>query len=429
MNTLKNHNSRQLVLCFQVHQPARLKIRTSSEAISARSLFDEKMDKDIMERVAKNCYLPTNQMLLKLIEQYPQLRVTFSISGLALEQMERYAPEALDSFRELAATGAVDFLTETYYHSLAFLMDSEEFEVQILEHTEKIHSLFGLHPWVFRNTDLFYNDEIGRRISMMGFQGVLTEGSDRAIRNNPPQCLYEHRDQNGLKILLRNPNLSNDIAFHVGRPEWNLTAERYMSWLEQMPENERLVVVAVDYETFGEHHKADCGIFHFLENLLLLLAMQNTYRMVTPAEIVQTLHPARPLSIPDYVAVTGCDLSTWVGNEKQREAFSAMISLEPSLKEKNHPSLLKMWRSLQASDHFYYMSDQADSGNLSPFASPQEAFDQYMHAIHILTSLLTADTPADTNPEKINEALEAERRTIKEPVWAMAIDPHHGYTS
>jgi alpha-amylase len=425
MNTGKN-NGRQLVLCFQVHQPVRLKRSIASEEATA-TFFDERMDQEIMERVAKSCYLPTNKLLLKLIEQYPQLKITFSISGLALEQMEKYSPEVVESFRALAATGCVDFLSETYYHSLAFLMDSEEFEVQILEHAEKVSELFGLHPWVFRNTSLFYNDEIGRRISMMGFQGVLTEGTDRALKNNPPHCLYEHRDQNGLKILTRNPNLSNDIAFHVANPEWDLTAEKYMTWLEQMPENQRLVVVGVDYETFGEHHKPESGITHFLEHLLLLLAMQNTYKMVTPSDLVQSLEAARPLSIPDYVALAGCDLSTWVGNEKQREAFSAMISLEPSLKEKNDPVLLKMWRCLQSSDHFYYMSDEA--WNYSPYASPQEAFDQYMFIIARLTDLIHGGPHAETNPEKINEALESERRTLKEPVWALAIDPtHHGYT-
>lgn len=428
MNTRNTNNNRQLILCFQIHQPVRLKKTISEDTSAVEECFDHKLDRMVMERVAKNCYIPTNRLLLKLIEQHPQLQVAFSISGSAIEQMELYAPEVLDSFKALASTGAVDFLSESYYHSLSFLMDSEEFEIQILEHAEKINHHFGVHPWVFRNTSLFYNDDIGRRIHMMGFQGVLTEGSDRALKNNPPHCLYEHRDQTGLKILLRNPRLSNDIAFHVALPEWNLTAERYMSWLEQMPEDEKLVTVAVDYETFGEHHKPQTGIRDFLEHFLLLLALENTYKMVTPTQVVQTLQPARLLSIPDYVAIEGCDLATWVGNERQREAFSALISLEPMLREKNDPTLLKMWRYLQASDHFYYMSAQADSGKLSPYSSSKEAFDQYMKTIHVLTNRIAGLSNSGDTPEKINEALEAERRSLKEPVWAMSIDPRHGYS-
>lgn len=429
MNTRKNMSNRQLMLCFKVHQPVRLKKHIAPDITDVKDCFDQKLNKAIMEQVAENCYLPTNKLLLKLIEQHPQIKVTFSISGLALEQLESYVPEVLDSFKALASTGSVDFLSEPYYHSLAFLLDSEEFEIQILEHAEKVSHHFSVHPWVFNNTSLFYNDDIGRRISMMGFQGVLTEGSERALKNNIPNCLYEHRDQNGLKILLRNPSLSNDIAFHVALPEWNLTAEKYMSWLDQMPENQKLVVIAADYETFGEHHKQETGVVAFLEHLLLFLALQNDYQIVTPAEVVRTRQPARPLSIPDYVAVEGCDLSSWVGNDMQREAFSALISLEPSLREKNDPALLKTWRYLQASDLFYYMSAQADAGKLTPYSSGKEAFEQYMKVIQILTDQLTGVSlsQAETPSEKINEALEAERRNLKEPVWAMSIDPRHNH--
>jgi alpha-amylase len=429
MNTIEHPiDTRHLVLCFQVHQPGRLKKLTAADPAVETSWLDEKLDQAIMERIAKDCYIPANTLLLRLIEQYPQIRVSFSISGTALEQMEAYAPEALESFHALAATGSVDFLSETYHHSLAFLMESEEFEIQILEHAEKIYEHFGVRPSVFRNTNLIYNDDIGRRLAMMGFRGVLTEGNAQSIKKCPHH-LYEHRDLNGLKILMRNQSLSDDIAFRVALSGWNLTAEKYMSWLEAMPENEKLVTLAIDYETFGEHHKADTKIFHFLEHLLLLIAIENSYEMSTPADVVQ-YKAMQPISIPDHVAVAGCDLSDWVGNEKQREAFSALTALESGVKEKNDPAMLKLWRCLQASDHFYYMSDKADHAiHLSPYASSQEAYDQFMTVIHSLQNRLHAGTDATTEAEKINEAVEAERRNINAPHWALNIDSREGYTS
>jgi alpha-amylase len=418
-------DDRQLMISFQVHQPFRLSANHPSEPGTQPYCLNEQLDREIMERVAKNCYIPTNALLLKLIEQYPQIKISFAISGSALEQMEAYAPQALESFRALAATGSVDFLSVPYYHSLAFLMDGEEFEIQILEHAEKIHEHFGTRPEVFKNTNFLYNDDIGRRISMMGFRGVLTEASER-IAQTCAHHLYEHRDLNGLKLLLRNPRLSNDIAFHVALPYWNLTAEKYLSWLEAMPENEKLVNICLDYETFGEHHKPETGVFEFLEHVLLMLAMQNNYRMATAAEVVQQFHAHRPLSIPDYISVSGSDLSEWVGNEMQREAFSMMISLETPIKKLNNGRLLKQWRALQSVDHFFYMSDKA--GHVSPYSSTQEAFHAYMSAINCLAHDVYEGTTLESNPEKVNEAMEAERRNLSAPVWAMSIDPRSGYS-
>ena len=418
--------SRQFVLCFHVHQPRRLKKSEDQDERNENDFFDETLDRSIMERVARNCYIPTNDLLLKLIEQYPQLKLAFSISGTALEQMEEYAPEALESFKTLAATGNVDFLSASYYHSLSFLMEGEEFEIQILEHAEKIHQYFGIRPSVFRNTNLMYNDEIGRRISMMGIEGILTEDNQRILKHTCPHHLYEHRDKNGLKILLRNHSLSDDIAFHVAL-DWNLTAERFMSWLEDMPESEKLVTIALDYETFGEHHTSGSGIFDFLEHLLLLLAMQNAYRMATPSEIVKNISAIKPLSVPDYVTIDGCDLSDWVGNDKQREAFATMIDLESLVKKRNDPKLLKHWRYLQSSDHFFYMSDQAEHVNyLSPFKSTQEAFHHYIRSLNGLAQQL-GKVEGEPNPQKINETIEAARRNVNAPVWALNIDGGNGY--
>ena len=416
--------NRQLVLCFQIHQPNRLR-KIDTLKGGDPQLLDEDLDREIMQRVSKACYIPTNTMILRLIDQYPQIKIAFSISGIALEQMELYAPEALESFKRLADTGAVDFISETYYHSLSFLLESDEFEIQILEHAEKLIEHFGVHTSVFRNAHLIYNDDIGRRLAMMGFQGVLTEGCDRALRHYRPHTLYEHRDQNGLKLFFRNTRLSDDIAFRAPNPEWHLTADQYALWLDTMPDNEKLVTVCLDYETFGEHHKPETGIFHFLEHLLLLISIQNTTKMATPTEIARSYEAERAIAIPDYVAVAGTDLSDWVGNELQRHAFSEMVALESAIKNKNDAVLIKLWRRLQSSDHFYYMSDRAYCQNcVSPYSSAQMAHDCYMKIIDFIRQQIT-QFDLETDSSKLNEAMESERRNPQTPLWVTQVEGRH----
>ncbi len=423
----KPDEPRRLALCFQVHQPRRLKKHEPGETAGVADCFDDVLNREIMERMARQCYVPANNLLMRLIDQYPDLRFTFGISGTAIDQMELFAPEAIESFRKLAQTGCVDFLSEPYYHSLAFLMDGEEFEIQILEHAEKLYEHFQARPTVFRNTNLIYNDEIGRRISMMGFGGTLIEGN--ASRRTSPHFLYEHRDGNGLKLLLRNHHLSDDIAFRVAAPEWNLTAEKFMSWLEEMPDDEKLVTIALDYGTFGEHHGAESGIFDFLERLLLLLAMQNNHRMITAGDAVTAFSARDEIAIPDYAMVEGCDLHDWVGNDRQREAFSAISELETPVKRLQDPAILSTWRNLQCSDHFFYMSEGPGACALSPFASSQDAFHYFMSAAGTLKKATEDREPGTEDPERINETLEAERRNVNAPIWALSIDPQHGHNN
>jgi alpha-amylase len=420
-NNPKLMDSRHLVLCFNIHQPKRLNVMPDSEANSS-TFLDAETDGQIMQRIARDSYIPANTLLTKLIEQYPNIKVSFSISGLALEQMATYAPAALKSFKILADTGAVDFVAEPYYHSLAFLLDSDEFEIQVLHHVEKIMQYFGVRPTVFRNTNMLYNDEIGRRIHMMGFEGIITEGCERGLRQQCGQHLFEHRTGNGLKILMRHQNLSDDIAFRAGKKYWNISVDKYLSWLEAMPADQKLITLGVDYETFGEHNKSDSGIFEFLENLLLILAIQNNFTMATPSDIVHNFESGRQISIPDYIAAGGTDLSDLLGNDRQREAFGALIALEQGVKRYGDPELTELWKVLQSADHFYYMSDNATGPeSLSPFESPQEAFDCYMRCIRYLESKING-----LHPEKHNEASEAERRNLNVPTWAQHLESHTG---
>ena len=379
---------RNLVLYFQVHQPKRLGNLRFFDIGAGNSSFDDDLDCQIIQRVARECYLPANEILLKLIRKHPQIRITFSLSGVIIDQLEEYAPEVLHSFRTLAATGSVEFLSETYYHSLACMMPGKEFEGQILKHAEKIYEHFGARPTVFRNTELIYNDDIGRRVSKLAFAGVITDGLERILRDRSANHVFRHPETEDLKILLRNDRLSDDISFRFIEAGKTLTTEKYMSWLNALPKNDEIINLAMDYETFGEHRKKETGIFKFLEDLLLKLAKSRSYEMITPSQAVIRHEAHSILSVPNFIswADQERDLSAWLGNEMQRDAFDTLTRLEFDVKNVNDKATLEQWRNLQTSDHFYYMSTKKGSdGNVhayfSPYPSPYEAFINYMNVL------------------------------------------------
>jgi alpha-amylase len=414
-----------LVIYFQVHQPRRLKAFQFFDIGSHPSYFNDKANEEIIKRIAKECYLPTNTMLLKLIGKYPQIKIAFSISGGTLDQFEKYTPEVLDSFKFLALTGSVEFLAETNYHSLASMLPTDEFETQIIQHAEKIYRHFGIHPNFFRNTELIYNDEIGKRVHDLGFDGIFCDGIYRILGQQSPHFVYKHPDQGGIKILLRNYRLSDDIAFRFNQHGSTLTVTKYLSWLNAIPVQQRVVNVAMDYETFGEHHKKESGILSFLENLLEQLATQKKFRLSTPSEVIKALPVHNTLPVPHYVswADQERDLSAWLGNDMQRDAFDTLKKMESTLKQIDNPELLDTWRNLMTSDHFYYMSTKKDDdGNVhayfSPYASPYEAFINFMNVLSDFSLIVNKakQVHADTI-EKANQN-EFERRHEETPLWA-----------
>ena len=314
--------------------------------------------------------------------------MAFSISGIAIDQLLTHAPEVLDSFRQLAATGAVDFLTETHYHSLSCLMPGNEFELQVAKHQKKILKYFGVRSNVFRNTELIYNDETGARISRLGFKGILIDGVDRILDGRSPHHLYAHPKLDSLKLLTRNYRLSDDIAFRYSQGATTLSPQQYMTWLEAMPAGQKVIHLGMDYETFGEHQKSDTGIFTFFETLLDEMARKKQYRFMTPSEAVDEIQSTDTLSSTGYLswADQERDISAWLGNAMQRDAFHALIKLEQEVKTLLDKDLLDEWRMLQTSDHFYYMSTKKGSDGqvhsyFSPYPSPYEAFINYMNVV------------------------------------------------
>ncbi len=331
MDLLLNNTApkKNLVLYFQVHQPKRLGSFRFFDIGSGNSFFDYELDRQIVQRIARECYLPANELILKLVGKYPQIRITYSLSGVIIDQLEEYAPEVLQSFRDLAATGSVEFLSETYYHSLACVMPGKEFEAQVLKHAGKMYEHFGVRPSVFRNTELIYNDDLGRRISRLGFTGVITDGLEQVLGNRSANNVFRHPDQEDMKILVRNYRLSDDIGFRFMEGGKSLTAEKYLSWLNAIPNEDKLVTLAMDYETFGEHQKKESGIFKFLEDMLVRLAKSKTYEMVSASRAIIKHKPHSELNVPRFIswADEERDLSAWLGNEMQRDAFDSLINL------------------------------------------------------------------------------------------------------
>jgi alpha-amylase len=375
-------------LYFQVHQPRRLRTLRFFDIGGNRGYFDDDLNKRIIQRIAGNCYLPANALLLKLIRKHPSIKVAFSISGITIDQLEEYAPEVLDSFRTLASTGCVEFLGETHYHSLACLIPGNEFELQVAKHREKILKHFGLLPTFFRNTELIYSNELGDRLAQMGFKGVFIDGVGRMLGEQSAHHVYHHPRAENFSMLLRDYRLSDDISFRFSDGPSVLTAEQYIHWLEAVPEKENVISIAMDYETFGEHQKKEKGIFNFMENLLRSLARNKKFRFYTPSEAVEQIAAVSALSVPGYIswADDERDLSAWLGNEMQRDAFDSLLKTEADVKTLNDTGLLKEWRTLQTSDHFYYMSTKKGNDGgvhayFSPYPSPYEAFINYMNVL------------------------------------------------
>jgi alpha-amylase len=367
-----------------VHQPYRLNKFDFFDIGSEKSYFDDDLNQKILQRILLDCYLPTNKLLYELIRKNQGIRIAFSISGTTLDQFEKYAPEVLLSFRDLAETGCVEFLAETYYHSLACMLPGKEFELQVVKHQEAIYKHFGVRPSVFRNTELIYSNDIGQRVYNLGFRAVMTDGIETILHGRSAHHIYCHPDADQLKIILRNYRLSDDIAFRFAN---GLTVDTYMGWLNAMPPDERVVTLALDYETFGEHLKKNTGILNFLTDLLTAIVKQQQYEMKMPSEMLDAdvhsqLHVPTVISWADQER----DLSAWLGNDMQIDAFEALKKLKKKIEKINDHGLLNTWRQLQTSDHFYYMcTKKGDDKNVhdyfSPYPSPYEAFINYMNVL------------------------------------------------
>jgi alpha-amylase len=382
-----------VVFYFQVHQPFRL--RRYSIFDSDTLYFDDLHNEQICRKVTEKCYLPTNRLIAELIERHRgHFRVSYSLTGAVIEQFRRWAPEVLESFVELSQTGCVDFIGETYYHTLAFLYDRQEFIRQTQLHAELMEELFGRRPRIFRNTELTYNNDVAKVVEDMGFDAILTEGADHILGYRSPNFIYNPPNCARLRMLMKNYRLADDIAFRFsnrGWQEWPLTAERFARWIDQINGNGYVCNLFMDYETFGEHQWAETGIFEFLRALPGEVLGTGKNDFLTVSEAIDRYPSVGEVDVPHMIswADTERDISAWLGNSMQSNALHDVYSLGDQIVATGDEALIHDWRKLQTSDHFYYMCTKwfAD-GDVHKYFNPYESpYDAYINYMNILESI------------------------------------------
>jgi alpha-amylase len=394
---------KSIVLYLHVHQPYRIRHYTAFDTGHNHDYFnatydDQTSNERILHKVAEKSYLPTNRYLLNLLAENPGFKLSLSITGTVLEQLERWSPEALQSFKDLIATGRVEIVGETYHHSLAFFYSRQEFETQVTMHREKVEQLFGVTPRIFRNTELSYNNDLAYWADKAGYKGIITEGWDPVLQWRSPNYVYRPAHTDNIRLLMKNYSLSDDIAFRFGNrgwSEWPLTVNKFTHWLSA-DQNATNFNLFMDYETFGEHQWSESGIFEFLHHLPQEWLKSEHNAFMTISEAIDSYDSKDFIDIPQTVtwADTERDLSAWLGNPMQQQSILALYELQDKVLATGDLELIEDWRRLQTSDHFYYMctkwwSDGDIHAYFSPYDSPYEAYINFMNAYHDMRYRLT----------------------------------------
>ncbi len=396
-----------ITLYLHVHQPFRVRQYSVFDTGESHDYFNEpnynseRNNEAVFKKVADKSYRPMNALLLKLLREHKDFKLSLSITGTFIDQAEQWAPDVIESFQALVATGKVEIVAETYHHSLAFFYSRNEFEKQVTLHRDKIKALFGVTPKVFRNTELAYNNELAQWADSQGYEGILAEGWDPILQWRSPNYVYRPPATKNISLLLKNYRLSDDLAFRFSDQswgEWPLTADRYTDWLRQATEDAPLVNLFMDYETFGEHQWHETGIFGFFEETVRTWLQDKDNTFATVSDAITTNPPSDEIDVPYTVtwADTERDLSAWNGNRLQQEALKYLYRLESDILRTKDEQLINDWRYLQASDLVYYMctknlDDGAVHAYFSPYESPYDAFLFFMNVIRDLRWRLIQD--------------------------------------
>lgn len=417
---------------FQVHQPYRMNKYRIFDIGNNSEYFDEHKNREIMRKVAKKCYLPANKIMLELINKYKNtsrpFKIAYSISGTALEQFQKYSQETLESFQELADTGYVEFLSETYYHSLSFIYSRDEFKQQVKLHKDLIKKLFNQEPVVFRNTELIFNNELAHTVQEMGYKAILAEGADHILQWRSPNYVYKAKTADNIKLLLKNYKLSDDIAFRFGQKSWNeypLTTEKFAYWINNNEGDS--VNLFMDYETFGEHQWEDTGIFTFLRNLPDALYKNSATQFILPTELAD-YNSVGELDIHNFISWADIerDLSAWKGNNMQDSALNEVYVLERYVKECNDKKLLDDWRALTTSDHYYYMcTKHFNDGDVHKYFNPYDTpYESYINFMNILNDIIIRIKKKIQENNLSLDILRNTRNTIRNKSNTITDKPH-----
>jgi alpha-amylase len=397
---------------FQVHQPFRIRDYSFFDIGNSHDYEDDIKNEEVLNKVADKCYIKTNKKMLELIHRHQgKFKISYSLSGTAIEQFEKYRPDVLQSFIDLANTGCVEFLSETYSHSLSFIYSKNEFKRQVEKHAQVIKKYFNQVPKVFRNTELIYNNELASFIESMGYKGIICEGVDRLLNGRTPNFLYQPVGAKNIKLLLKNYALSDDIAFRFSDKGWKefpLTADKFKNWVHTIAGNGETVNLFMDYETFGEHQWESTGIFNFLDQLPAEILKHSDFDFKTPSEVIDS-YPAREIyDAHNFTswADTERDLSAWLSNSMQREAIQRIYSIEKDILNCGNPDLLKVWERLQTSDHYYYMCTKFwNDGDVHKYFSPFDSpYDAYMYFMNVFSDLECSLKELRLSKEKAEKA-------------------------
>lgn len=422
---------KSVCLFFEVHHACRVKRYRFFDIGKDHCYLDDFANRTHTQKMAERCYLPANQVLLDLIKAGKgTFKVAFSISGIALQHLQEYAPRVIDSFKALAKTGCVEFVGETFAHSLASLRDEQEFRDQVKLQSDELEALFGQKPVVFRNSEMIYSDAIGVLLSEMGFQGALTEGAKHVLGWKSPNYVYNNPLDPHFKVLLRNAPLSDDLSLRFSDRQWDkwpLTADTFASWLSNVEEREQVVNLFMDYGVFGDRNDAASGIFDFLMALPEQVLKSGDFAFRTPSEVLQTHAPVAALDVPYSISWKDeeKDLTPWLGNVLQNEAFDKLMALGAGLRATANEELLMKWRCLQNSDHFSYMatkwfSDGQKGLKDNPFETPYDAFINYMNVISDLSIQVRSNASASAAPAASTNAASSASESASESVSAGA---------
>jgi len=387
---------KSIVLYLHAHQPLRVKPYSVFNAGIDHKYFNDESDyKDtnnrfIIDKVSEKSYIPTNNILIELLENHPEFRLSLSITGTLIEQLQAWRPDVVESFQRLVGTGRVEIVAETYYHSLAFFYSRAEFVKQVAKHAEIIKEVFGVTPTAFRNTELSYNNDLAFWADEAGYSAIITEGWDPILGWRSPNFVYKPSYTEDIKLLMKNYKLSDDLAFRFSDKNWEqwpLTAEKYCHWLSESDSGGDVVNLFMDYETFGEHQWAETGIFDFLRAFPNEWLKNDNHDFKTITEAVTDYQPKDYVDVPQTItwADTERDLTAWLGNSMQHDSITSLYDLERRIIDTEDKELIDDWRLLQTSDHFYYMctkwfSDGDVHAYFSPYESPYDAFRYYMNA-------------------------------------------------
>lgn len=379
-----------------MHQPIRYREYSIFDVSNDSNYFNDdynsrQSNERIFKKVATKSYHPMLNLIEKNIKKYPGFKLSLSITGTWLEQAEKWDKDLIDQIARLVKTGQVEIVGETYYHSLAFFFDQEEFEAQVKMHDDKIYELFGVHPKVFRNTELSYNDNLAHWADEKGYKGILAEGWDKVLGWRSPNYIYRPTGCKNIKLLLKNYRLSDDIAFRFSNrswSEWPLTVPKYMNWVNMECLRGNLINLFMDFETFGEHQWKDTGIFDFMDTLVPKWLNEYENKFVTVSEACDLSEPVDEISMPETVTWADMerDLSAWLSNSMQNSAMNDLYSMRKDILATGDEKLISDWRRMTTSDHPYamctkYWNDGDVHAYFSAYASPYEGFMYFMNVL------------------------------------------------